>query len=409
MGYLRAVPYALTAVLSLSAMAGSDAELQEYAKQAGTIRENADNIVGDFDPNDYQRDDEAAQSITLSPNGDDYRSALSAMGIEADPSPLLTDKERCEAGERSSCEAIDTRLGTFIFISSSMRDSEIRSALAHAVTSNAEVIVRGVQPGESIDQSFRLWFTLADAAGVEPEVRLDPELFKRFDVQSVPTIVHTTDAGVARVSGMANAQWLIEQVSINGLQDFGLRGTTVEIAEKDLIQEMKERIAKVDWDDQTSQARKRMWGNFDYIDLPSASETSSLLLDPTMTVTRDVVTPDGQLIAAAGTQLNSLETIGLSRRYLVFDPTNHHQFDYVKTKYLAGDWSDKPLTILFTQVNQDDASETLQKLFGTFRTKAYLYTDIIQAKFNLKALPSTIEQSGRQLLINTYKPTDTGD
>ena len=411
MGYLKAVPFAFVASLSLSAIAETELELQDYAKQAVEIKENAEKFADGFEPTSREdiRDQSDESLEGLAPQKEDYQSALDAMGVDADPSPLLTDQQRCDAGDRPSCETVDARWGTFIFVSSSMRDSEIRSALSHAKNIDAEVIVRGIQPGESLDQAFRFWYEHAEAAGVVPDIRLDPELFKRFNVESVPTIVHQNAEGIARVSGMSNAQWLVEQVSINGVQNYGLRGTTVEIAEKDLIDEMKERVANVDWDSQTNQARNRMWSNFDYIDLPRASEGGSFLLDPTMTVTRDVVTEDGQLIAAAGTQLNSLRMVGLSRRYLVFDPTDLRQFELAKSKYLAGDWSDRPLTVLFTQVDQDNAGATLNKIFSTFKTKAYLYTDLIQAKFSLTALPSTVEQSGHQLLINTYSPAQTGD
>lgn len=413
MGYLKYTPYTLVAALSFSVVAATDVEtdLQEYAKQAVEIKRDARAYVGDFEPElPVQARVEPQQSVTsLIPNKEDYQSALDAMGIKADATPLLTDQQRCDAGSRESCAAVDARHGTFIFVSSSMHDAEIRSALTHAKNVDAEVIVRGIQPGESLDQAFRFWHALAESAGVVPEVRIDPELFKRFDIQTVPTIVHEDTSGVARVSGMSNAQWLIEQVSINGRQDYGLRGTTVEIAERDLIEEMKERVANVDWDKQTTQAKKRMWSNFDYVNLPRADKPASRLLDPTMTVTRDVVTQDGRLIAAAGTQLNSLKTIGLSRRYLVFDPTDLRQFELVQSKYQAGDWSDRPLTILFTQVDHADGNATLKKVFTTFKTKAYLYTDLIQAKFGLTALPSTVEQSGHQLLINTYSPSRTGD
>ena len=50
-----------------------------------------------------------------------------------------------------------------------------------------------------------------------------------------------------------------------------------------------------------------------------ATEERSRLFDPAITVARDIRTPDGTLIAAAGTRVNPLERIALARDLLFVD------------------------------------------------------------------------------------------
>lgn len=189
---------------------------------------------------------------------------------------------------------------TFIFISYSLSDSEIKSILERQKSrKDVTLVMRGVPDGMNIPDGVQRIQNLA--AEVKPPVPIiiDPALFREYGISRVPAVVRamrspetlgvTPDQTkprriatlVAKVAGLDNDEWLKKQIEAGERGDLGLQGNTKEIAEPDLIEEMKRRVALIDWQ-KKDEAAKRFWKKKEFKVFPTASEERLREIDPTI-------------------------------------------------------------------------------------------------------------------------------
>ena len=103
-------------------------------------------------------------------------------------------------------------------------------------------------------------------------------------------------------------------VSAKGL---GVRGATWPVAEPDLLEQIEARLREMERSGELArleqEARASASRKLEEPDpapgIAPATRERSRLWDPAITVARDIRTPDGTLIAAAGTRVNPLEPI----------------------------------------------------------------------------------------------------
>src|SRR5699024_8545249 len=110
-------------------------------------------------------------------------------------------------------------------------------------------------------------------------------------------------------------------------------GETFEIAEPDFLDVIEERIAQVDGDQIVADARERVSKSLlrSTESLPVAEESASYLVDPEVQLKSDIATPDGRIIAAAGTTINPLEVAPWTRQYIIFDATADWQVEQARS------------------------------------------------------------------------------
>ena len=110
-------------------------------------------------------------------------------------------------------------------------------------------------------------------------------------------------------------------------KDLGVRGATWAIAEPDLLAEIEARLLEMDRSGALArleeEARLRARRKLEEPDpvpgiAPAVRETSRPF-DPAIVVAQDIRTPDGVLIAAAGTRVNPLERLPLTRDLIFVD------------------------------------------------------------------------------------------
>ena len=110
-------------------------------------------------------------------------------------------------------------------------------------------------------------------------------------------------------------------------RNLGVRGATWPVAEPDLLAAIEARLVEMERSGELArlqrQARERARMKLEEPDpvpgIAPATEERSRLFDPAITVARDIRTPDGALIAAAGTRVNPLERTVLARDLLFVD------------------------------------------------------------------------------------------
>ena len=184
-------------------------------------------------------------------------------------------------------------------------------------------------------------------------------------------------------------------------KDLGVRGATWAIAEPDLLEEIETRLLEMQRSGALArlkaEARERARRKLEEPDrvpgIAPASRERSRLFDPAITVARDIRTPDGMLIAAAGTRIDPLERVRLTRDLLFVDGRRAAEVAWAlahrrpaKIVLLAG----RPLDLM--------RKHRRPFYFDTGGTLA--------ARFGIAATPSLVAQDGVRLRITEFRLDD---
>jgi conjugal transfer pilus assembly protein TraW len=222
---------------------------------------------------------------------------------------------------------------------------------------------------------------------------LDPVLFRRYDVSVAPTLVYEKDgAALAWARGIINSPWLrrrVEQDKAAG--DLGKWGQTVAVAERDFIEEMKSRLAGIDWQAKKDQAVAHYWKRQKFIDLPKAKEEKVFYLDATYKVEKDFILPDGRVIARAGDQIDLFKVVPPTFMLVVFDAADPQQVAWAKKTGVeqAGKYRVKYLATRIP-AHQEHGWESLARLQETLEAPVYLLNEAVRDRFKFSQVPATV-------------------
>jgi len=127
------------------------------------------------------------------------------------------------------------------------------------------------------------------------------------------------------------------------------------------------------------------------------TEKSARLFDPTVTVQRNITTDEGQVVVPAGTRVNPLATIGLSKRLVFFDGRDPDQVGAVRRLVQRYRQKVKPILV----------AGSWWKLSKAWQTQVYYdQNGVLSQHFGIKAVPSVISQQGLMLLIQELPAED---
>ena len=188
-------------------------------------------------------------------------------------------------------------------------------------------------------------------------------------------------------------------------KDLGVRGATWAVAEPDLLAEIEARLVEMERSGALArletQARERARMKLEEPDpvpgIAPATEERSRLFDPAIAVARDILTPDGTLIAAAGTRVNPLERIALARDLLFVDGTREAEVAWALARE---EESGRPAKIVLLAGRPLDLMRRHRRPFF-FDTGGRL-----AARFGLGLTPVLVEQAGTRLRITEIPVED---
>ena len=198
-------------------------------------------------------------------------------------------------------------------------------------------------------------------------------------------------ASAMRVSAVAA---LLAAAAPARAADLGVRGQTWPVAEPDLLEQIEARLSDMQRSGELARleaearvrARTRLEAPDPVAGVAPARERRSRLFDPALVVDRDIRSPDGTLIAAAGTRLDPLAGMTLARDLLFIDARRDAEVDWAlahgrpaKIVLLAG----RPL---------DLARRHGEPVFFDQGGR-------LAARLGLTATPSLVEQAGSRLRI----------
>ena len=190
-------------------------------------------------------------------------------------------------------------------------------------------------------------------------------------------------------------------------KDLGVRGATWPVAEPDLLAAIEARLRGMERSGELARqerearadARARLEEPEPVPDIVAATEERSRLLDPSITVARDIRTPDGVLVAAAGTRVNPLERMTLARDLLFVDGRRAAEIAWALAREEQGG---RPARIVLLAGRPPDLARTHRRPFF------FDQGGVLAARFGIAATPSLVGQAGTLLQI-TEIPVDGRD
>ncbi len=177
-------------------------------------------------------------------------------------------------------------------------------------------------------------------------------------------------------------------------RDLGVRGASWPVAEPDLLAQIEARLLEMERagalarleSEARANARRKLEEPDPLPGIAPATRERSRLWDPAITVARDIRTPDGALIAAAGTRVNPLERITLASDLLFVDGRRE-----AEVAWALG--HDRPAKIVLL------AGRPLDLMRQHRRPFFFDQGGRLSARFGLRFTPSLVEQAGSQLRI----------
>ncbi len=290
-----------------------------------------------------------------------------------------------------------------VFVSFSLGGPVLKGIFQEASGQEDVLLVfRGPKPRQKLPGFFADLKVLLKDIEPLPNIVIDPTRFQRWKVTTVPEIVvEAQGRALVRVKGVTSLDWLKSRQNAGRQGDLGRFGEVYDIAEIDLLEAIKSRLATLDGPRMRQQAMARFWEKRQFEVLPASREDRDRLIDLTVTAPRDLVAPNGNLIIRAGHAVNPLDQMAFGLCLIVFDATQKAQVDTVKQMSCR----DKNSRVLYlaTQLSRENGWEGLKSLETMLDAPVYLLTPDVRQRFQLQQVPAVVEQAGNRIVVRERK------
>jgi conjugal transfer pilus assembly protein TraW len=295
-----------------------------------------------------------------------------------------------------------------MFVSFSLGDAALKDILEEASGQEDVLLVfRGPKPQQKLPGFFADLKALLKDIDPVPNIVIDPTRFQKWKVTTVPEIVvEAQGRALLRVKGVTSLDWLKSRQNAGRQGDLGRFGEVYDIAEIDLFEAIKSRLATMDGPRLKQQAIARFWQKRQFEVLPEVREDRDRTIDLTVTAPRDLIAPNGNLIVRAGHTVNPLDQLAFGLCLIVFDATQPAQLDTVRQLSCR----DKNARVLYlaTQLSREDGWEGLKNLETTLDAPVYLLTPDVRQRFQLQQVPAVVEQAGNRIVVRERKVLKSG-
>ena len=197
--------------------------------------------------------------------------------------------------------------------------------------------------------------------------------------------------------------WFAAMTPGASAKDLGVRGATWPVAEPDLLEQIEARLLDMQQsgelarlqDEARGRARRTLERPDPVPGIAPAKTERSRLFDPAITVAQNIRTPDGVLIAAAGTRIDPLTRLPLTRGLVFIDGRREAEIAWALAH-------DRPAKIVLLAGRPLDLMRRYRRPFF-FDTGGRL-----AARFSIAASPTLIEQDGARLRLTEIPVEDPG-
>lgn len=185
--------------------------------------------------------------------------------------------------------------------------------------------------------------------------------------------------------------------------DYGTLGATFEIAEPDLLDWIGERLRVAELSgalqdmnaEMAARTQRSVRRPHPVPGLSTATQTTTWLYDPTITVPEDIADHRGVVFAVAGQQINPFDIIGLRKIYLFIDGEDDRQVAWALDQRRA---LDGHASIILTNGAPLELMTDHQVRFF-FDQGGFITT-----RFAITAVPASMRQEGRFVRLTEYGP-----
>jgi conjugal transfer pilus assembly protein TraW len=185
--------------------------------------------------------------------------------------------------------------------------------------------------------------------------------------------------------------------------DPGVLGPTYGIAEPDMLEQMMQRLRNMERsgelqkrvEEGKARALRSIQNPPAVPGLRRASVERSFLVDPSVSTEQDIRTPDGTLIAKAGTKVNPLEFVAMTRWLVFFDGRDKRQVALAETLGKRYDWNIKPILVGGAPLEVGRA------------WKRQVYFDQgghLVSRLGIQNVPALVTQDGSMLRVQELRP-----
>ena len=187
---------------------------------------------------------------------------------------------------------------------------------------------------------------------------------------------------------------LLHAVTLDAaVHNLGVFGTTYSIAEKDAIEEIREKASTIDWKkyfnkEQMEQAVKN-YRPKEPVSLPVTTGDKKHNVDLTYTLDFDIPDGKGGILYPKGYSFNPLDYLQLPNILVVIDASDDRQVQWFLSSEYANDYR---TMLLITEGKFWDVSHALNK-------PVFYVTRQIADRFQLSAVPSVIKQAGQYMEV----------
>lgn len=297
-----------------------------------------------------------------------------------------------------------------ILVSTSIPRNVMKGIIEEAIETESTLVFRGVPKGKNFMylNKYISSFGFKDV----PSVVLDPPLFSRLSTVDVPSVAYPVDDGskFAIVKGIVNIDWMKRKIKSRKNQNdlyFGVQGTTWEVSEPDLIEEMQRRAASIDWEKKKKAAIDNFWVKQNYTDLPETKQSGVFSFDPTMVLDKDINGKNGVSLPA-GTSINPLARMAMTKRYIFFDASKPGQVATALKIHNETIASGRSTSLIATRVDVDKSWDGFSNLTAKFSQPVFILNSMIRDRFRLRSVPSYADAVGLEMRITEVLPTKGG-
>lgn len=317
---------------------------------------------------------------------------------------------------------------TYIFVSYSLSEDVLKDIVErHKGRNDVTLVMRGVPEGMTIHEGIKKIQAIANSVEPIASVIIDPALFREYGITRVPAVARvgrspsplalTPDLKpgrrfaplVAKVAGLHNDQWLIEKIEAGEKGDLGVQGNVVEIAEPDMIEEMKKRVAMIDWNKKKKEAAKRFWKQQNFNVLPTAAAERVREIDPTILVEKDLKDLAGNYIRRAGDRVNPLQIRPFTQTILIFNPVSEDEMARVEAFMAQLDRQGlaKPVLIA-TQIDKKKDWDGYKALTDRLDSHVFLMTPEVEYQWHVEKTPTVVTADNQRhvFLVRELGPMD---
>lgn len=185
-------------------------------------------------------------------------------------------------------------------------------------------------------------------------------------------------------------------------EDLGVIGPTYEIAERDLIAVIQDRLRRMERTGELARMEESYKRRvIDGIERPkpvpgiNPTETArTFYIDPTFTLDRNIQDEHGRILYPAGTKINPFDYDRMSKVLLFFDGRDKKQVDFAKRFMAESRTPVKPILV---------AGEPLKLMREWKREVFYDQGGALSKRFSITQSPALVSQEGKRLRVDEIR------